>query len=215
MTDSANVKSIEALHFFRASVLKFQENVRLSVSALEMQLLKMMGWLERDRPNFWKREIEKCYREMGEARVRLHKCQMRRVGDFRPTCFEERKDHEKSKKDLEFAQKQIPVVKYWNVCAHHEANEYHGRTSQLTQMLERDIPELLALMNQAIDRLEAYNNVQVPGAAVTDLPDTVEAVDSSPPTAASAAADEPATGEIVPDGQSTKATPASETPETA
>lgn len=165
MTESADVKSIEALHYFRASVLKFQENARLCISALEMQLLKITGWLERDRPNFWKREIEKCYREMSEARVRLHKCQMRRVGDFRPTCFEERKGLEKSKRDLEFAQKQIPVVKYWNVCASHEANEYHGRASQLTQMIERDIPELLALMNQAIDRLESYNNVQVPGAA--------------------------------------------------
>ena len=163
MTESANVRSIDALKRFQAAVLVFQEDARLCVSALEMQLLRMIGWLERDRPGFWKREIETCYREMGEARVRLHKCRMRRIGDFRPTCFEEQKDLERWKKELEFAQKQIPVVKYWSVCAHHEANEYHGRSSQLTRAIERDIPQLLSLLNQAVDRLEAYGNVQVPG----------------------------------------------------
>jgi len=101
MSDSAQVKSIDALHYFRAAVVKFQETARQSVTSLEVELLKIMGWLERDRPNFWKREIETCYREMGEARVRLHKCRMRRVGDFRPTCFEEQKDLEKAKKDLD------------------------------------------------------------------------------------------------------------------
>jgi len=162
MSGTANVKSIDALKRFQAAVLIFQEDARLCVSALEMQLLRMITWLEHDRPVFWKREIENCYREMGEARIRLHQCKMRRIGDFRPTCFEEQKDLERLKKDLEFAQKQIPVVKYWNVCAQHEANEYHGRASQLTRAIERDVPHLLGLLHQAIDRLEAYNNVQVP-----------------------------------------------------
>lgn len=210
MTDSADVKSIETLHYFRASVVKFQENARLCVSALEMQLLKVLGWLERDRPNFWKREIEKCYREMGEARVRLHKCQMRRVGDFRPTCFEERKDLEKSKKELEFAQKQIPVVKYWRINATHEANEYHGRTSQLTQMLERDIPELLALLNHAIDRLEAYNNLQVPGAAQSQLSDTSAQIEFGVPNAATTATDDSTSDDHTAEAEPTQRPPKTE-----
>lgn len=166
MPDAANVKSIDAVNRFQAAVLGFQEDARLCVSAVELQLQKMTGWLERDRPGFWKREIENCYRELNEARVRLHRCQMRRVGDFRPTCYEERKALEKAKRDLDFAQKQIPVVKFWNVNAQHEANEYHGRASQLTQILERDLPQLLAMLNHIIDRLEAYGNVQLPDTAV-------------------------------------------------
>ena len=163
MPESANVKSIDAVKHFHAAVVQFQEEARLCVSALEMQLLRMLGWLERDRPGFWKREIEVCYREMGEARVRLHQCRMRKYADYKPTCFEEKKDLEKATRDLEFAQKQVPVVKYWNVNAQQEANEYHGRASQLTQMLERDVPRLLALLHHAVDRLEAYGNLQVPG----------------------------------------------------
>ncbi|HIE98183.1 MAG TPA: hypothetical protein EYG03_23530 [Planctomycetes bacterium] len=169
MPESANVKSIDAVKRFHAAVVQFQEEARLCVSALEMQLLRILGWLERDRPGYWKREIEACYREMGEARVRLHQCRMRKYADYKPTCFEEKKDLEKAKRDLEFAQKQIPVVKYWNVNAQQEANEYHGRASQLTQMLERDVPRLLALLHHAVDRLEAYGDVQLPGTRAENI----------------------------------------------
>ena len=189
MPESANVKSIDAVKHFHAAVVQFQEEVRLCVSALEMQLLRMLGWLERDRPGFWKREIEACYREMGEARVRLHQCRMRKYADYKPTCFEEKKDLEKAKRDLEFAQKQVPVVKYWNVNAQHEANEYHGRASQLTQMLERDVPRLLALLHHAVDRLEAYGDLQVPGTRAENVsfyragdPDTDSATSENPET---------------------------------
>lgn len=177
MAESANVRSIDAVKNFHAAVVRFQEDARLSISSLEMQLLRFIGWLERDRPAFWKREIEICYREMSEWRVRLHQCKMRKMGDFKPTCFEEKKALEKARKDLEHAQKQIPIVKHWTNSAHHEANEYHGRASQMTQMIERDIPMLLAMLHQAVDRLEAYGNVQAPGEAASALPRRVDADD--------------------------------------
>ncbi len=162
MSQSAHVRSLDSVRQFAASVALFQEEARLCVSSLEMQLQKILGWLERDRPAFWKREVEICYRNISEARVRLHQCQMRRHGDFKPTCFEEKKDLEKAKKEMEFAQKQIPVVKHWNMAAHREANEYRGRSSQMTQLIERDLPRLLALLHHAIDRLEAYGDVAGP-----------------------------------------------------
>lgn len=167
MSQSADVRSIDAVRQFYAAVVEFQEEARLCLSSLEMQLLKIMGWLEQDRPVFWKREIEDCYRDQSEARVRLHQCKMRKVGDWKPTCFEEKKALEKAKKDLEFAQKQLPVVKYWNSTAQQEANEYHGRASRMTQAIEREIPALMALLLNSIDRLESYTSVQTPTASVS------------------------------------------------
>lgn len=172
MSQSANVRSIEAVRQFAVSVLQFQEDARQCVSALETQIKRILGWLERDRPAFWKREIEKCHRDMAEARVRLHQCRMRRHGDFRPTCFVEKKMLEKCQRDHEFAVKQLPVVKRWCITAHHEANEYFGRASQLTQILEREIPVLMALLHQSIERLESYAGAPPPG--VESPPTSVE-----------------------------------------
>ena len=168
MSNSANVSSIDAIRLFAAAVAKFQEEARLCLSMMDAQLRQILFWLERDRPGFWKREIENSMREVAEARVRLHQCRMRKFGDFRPSCIEEVKDLEKAKNDVEFAQKQVPNVKRWHGEATHEADEYRGRAAQLTQAVDRDLPRLMALLAFTIDRLEAYASVGSPGA----LPDT-------------------------------------------
>ena len=165
MGQSANVTSVDAIRQFAAAVIAFQEEARLCLTTLDSQLRQILFWLERDRPGFWKREIENCIRDISDARVRLHQCRMRRMGDFRPSCIEEVKDLEAAQKAMEFGQKQIPNVKRWNIEAAHEGNEYHGRAAQLVQSIEREIPRLLAILAFTIDRLEAYAAVTTPGGA--------------------------------------------------
>ena len=162
MSGSANVNSVDAIRAFAAAVAKFREEARLCLTMMDAQLRQILFWLERDRPGFWKREIENCMREVAEARVRLHQCRMRKLGDFRPSCIEEVKALEKSRNDVEFAQKQVPSIKRWFGEATHEAEEYRGRAAQLTQAVERDLPRLLALLAFTVDRLEAYAAVSSP-----------------------------------------------------
>lgn len=165
MNQSANVTSVDAVRRFAAAVAAFQEEARLSLTMMDGQLRQILHWIENDRPVFWKREIELCHQRISAARVRLHQCRMRRVGDFRPSCIEEVKDLESAEKELEFAQRQIPVIRRWKGEALHEANEYHGRASQMIQILERDLPRLMAMLAFVIDRLEAYAAVSAPNAA--------------------------------------------------
>ena len=162
MSGSANVNSVDAIRAFAAAVVKFREEARLCLTMMDAQLRQILFWLERDRPGFWKREIENCMREVAEARVRLHQCRMRKLGDFRPSCIEEVKALEKSRNDVEFAQKQVPRIKRWFGEATHEAEEYRGRAAQLTQAVERDLPRLLALLAFTVDRLEAYAAISSP-----------------------------------------------------
>ena len=162
MSDSANVKSLDAVRLFAAAVHNFREEAKLCITRLEIESRKIINWLERDRPAFWKREAETCDRKLAEARVMLHTCRMRRVGDFRPTCFEEQKRVEHCKQQLKFAQQQLGVVKHWTIVAQQESEEYYGRAVQLVQMLEHDVPQLIALLNRVIENLDSYNKVQLP-----------------------------------------------------
>jgi len=77
MTQSANVKSIDAVRHFAAAVVPFREEAKLCVTQLETEMRKVIGWLERDRPGFWKRESESWDRQHAEARISLHRCRMR------------------------------------------------------------------------------------------------------------------------------------------
>lgn len=184
MAGSANVTSLDAVCRFAASVISFQEEAHLCLNAMESQIRQLQLWLERDRPVFWKREIENCTQEVSEARIRLHQCRMRRIGDFKPTCFEEQKALEQAKRNLDFAQHQVPTVKHWLITTLHEANEFHGRAGQLFQMLQRDIPKLLCILRTTIDRVSAYAAVDAPSgqidtSAITALVANMEATIAS------------------------------------
>lgn len=214
MSKSANMRSLDAVRQFMAAVVQFQSEARTALAALDTQLNRTIFWLERDRPEFWKREIEKCMREAADARVRLHQCRMRRTGDFRPSCIEEVKELEKARRDLNFAQKQIPVVRQWRINALHEANEFHGRCSQLVQMLERELPQLLGLLQKSVERIETYAGVRRSdrprsAGAVTRLAadlereaesDTDHAASSPPSAAAAEERDTPAADDSRPTG---------------
>jgi hypothetical protein len=162
MSESANVKSLDAVRQFATAVVRFREEAKICVTRLESEMRRVIGWLERYRPGFWKRESESCDRRHAEARVMLHKCRMRRVGDFRPTCFEEQKNVQHWKQQLKFAEQQLRVVKHWTITAHQEADEYYGRAVQLIQTLEREVPQLIALLQHAIENLDDYGKVQLP-----------------------------------------------------
>ncbi|MBL8814685.1 MAG: hypothetical protein JNL58_01555 [Planctomyces sp.] len=166
MAGSANVTSLDAVCNFTAALIAFHSEASLCLTAMDAQLRQIQLWLERDRPVFWKREVEDCTRNVSEARIRLHQCRMRRVGDFRPTCFEEQKDLEQAKRNLDFAQHQVPTVKHWLIATGHEANEFHGRASQLVQFLHRDIPHLMSILKTTIERISSYAAIEAPAGHV-------------------------------------------------
>ncbi len=162
MSESANLASLDALLRFTAAVVEFQAEAQMCLTAFDAQLRQVQSWLEHDRPAFWKREIENGIRAVEEARVRLHQCRMRRVGDFRPSCFEEQKALEQAKRWLEFSQSQIPRVKRWRIAAQQEANEFHGRAGGTVQTLQRELPRLLALLRHAAETIDAYAAMDPP-----------------------------------------------------
>ena len=165
MADSADVKSTDVIRAFAAATVKFQEEARLCLAMLDSQLRQVSQWLEQDRPGFWKHEIERCMRDVSETRVRLHQCRMRRTGDFRPSCVEEVKAHEHARQSLDYARRQVPVVRHWIQEVTHESSEFRGRAGRLQQFVERDVPQLLAMLRFSLEKLEEYGELTPPPAS--------------------------------------------------
>lgn len=194
MANSAGVSSTDSIRKFASAVVAFQEEARTCIAALDGQVRQILMWLEQDRPGFWKREAERCLQELNSARIRLHQCQMRRIGDFRPSCIEEQKDFEQATRNLELAQKQVPNVRRWTIEAGQESNEFRSRVGQLAQLVERDVPQLLALLAFTVDRIEAYAAVAPPdtGMPLHTPASTAEPENTSPqPTAEPPGTDTP------------------------
>jgi hypothetical protein len=159
MSESANVQSIEAIRDFEGALMKFYDVASRSTSNMQQQSQKMLQWLELDRPVFWKRQVELSHQRLAEARGRLTQCMMRRTGDFKPSCFDEKKAMAKAKNDLEFARGQIQVVKKWSVKARRESEEFSGRQAQLSRLLEGDVPRMCALLQRIVSKLETYASI--------------------------------------------------------
>ncbi|MFK7819754.1 MAG: hypothetical protein AB8G99_13625 [Planctomycetaceae bacterium] len=156
MSESANVQSIEAIRDFEGALMKFYDVASRSTSSMQQQSQKMLQWLELDRPVFWKRQVELCHQRLAEARTRLTQCMMRRTGDFKPSCYDEKKAMAKAKVELEFARNQLQVVKKWIVKARSESEEFTGRQAQLQRLLEGDVPRMCALLQRIVGKLETY-----------------------------------------------------------
>ncbi len=182
MSDSANVQSIQAIRDFEGALVQFHDVASRSASAMDQQARRMLQWLELDRPNFWKRQVELGHQNLAEARTRLTQCTMRRTGDFRPSCYDEKKALDKAKRDLEYARQQIQVVKQWAIKAKHEVEEFTGRKAQLTRMLEGDVPRMCALLQRIVQKLEQYTTITRDEAVslVTSTTEEVTSEESSP-----------------------------------
>jgi len=148
VTGSANVRSIEAVREFRAGVVQFQDDSQIVLNTIRQQLLRAQQWLEQECPQYWRMEIQKGFTRVAEARGRLDACRRRRLGDFKPSCFEEQEAFRREQRKLEIAR--------WANQFRQEFDEFQGRSGQLESCLLNDMPKLIALLDRISQTLEAY-----------------------------------------------------------
>ena len=179
MGNSANVKDAEALRNFRTALLRFQDEARRALASLNVENERVLGWIQQDRPQYWKRQLEVGFQQLAEARSSLMKCKMRRTGDFRPTCYDEQQAVNKAKARLELCYKKIQIVKQWSVKAAHEVDEYRSRTNTLNRCIDGDIPRAVALLERMVSTLEKYSTAGGAAAAYDSEADAETASETS------------------------------------
>jgi hypothetical protein len=156
MSQSANVRSLEAIRQFRVSVLKFAEEATAAVEMLRQQAHRGLEWIDQDRPAFWRNETRRCFDDVAEKRSHLAKRQQNSVGGRRPACIEEKNAMQRAKRRLDEAVAMNKSVRQWSVKIHRSADIYATRIARLDRLLVHDIPQLLALLERIITALEAY-----------------------------------------------------------
>lgn len=168
MAETANVRAIESIRDFRSAVIQFQEATAQSLAGIYQQLQRAGEWVEHDRPLFWKQEVKRGFERVAEARAALSACQMRRHGDFKPSCYEEREALRAAQRRLQIAQEKIEIVRLASARLRHEVDEYRGRATQLESVLVADIPRIIALLERIAGILDNYAGViRQPTANVT------------------------------------------------
>ena len=70
MSNSANVLSSEAIEAVKRSLVMFVDQVADSITLLDLEMRRVMEWVEHDRPRHWKHQIRLAGDQLNEARWR-------------------------------------------------------------------------------------------------------------------------------------------------
>lgn len=189
----ANVQSTAAIESVRTAMVAFVDQVRDALASLELEMRRVLEWLEHDRPHYWKVQTRQAVDAVNDAQAALHRCLMYPIADERPACTDERMALKRAQARLAYCEAKQERVREWMRTVRHELFEYEGRISQLVHVVELDAPMAIGILSKILRRLEEYHAIQT-SVSRSDFDDRALATELWPDGASSAAssAGEPA-----------------------
>lgn len=160
MSTPAKVHSSEAIEAVRRTLILFIERVNDALAELGSEMRRVQEWLEHDRPGYWKKQVRVAMDEVHEAQLALHRCLMFPIAGERPSCYEERAVLKKAQARLAYCQEKGERVRHWQQTLRHELFEYEGRISQLTKLVDIDVPQAIGVLERILRNLEEYQAVR-------------------------------------------------------
>src|SRR5262249_30237472 len=73
MSQSANVRSVEAIAAFRVAVTNAADDARNALGGTEMEIRRMRDWLQRAQLTYWQGQIKRRNELLSRARTELHR----------------------------------------------------------------------------------------------------------------------------------------------
>ncbi len=167
---TANVRSLEAIEAVRTALASFRDELEHSLSMIDIEMRRLLDWLEHDRPPFWRTQLRKAQDGVTEARSALHVCLMYPVADERPSCREERAALKQAEAKLAYCNEKAEKLRHWIREVRHEMFEYEGRISQLRDLAEIDVPQAMAVLSRLLARLHEYQAIRSQTGRMVDPP---------------------------------------------
>lgn len=166
MTESANVRSLEAVREFRPALIAFAEDTRGALESLRTEVHRTHEWIDHDRPAFWREEARKSSDAVSEASSQLSRKQVIAAGSHRPHVTDEKLALDRAKKRANTAMEQQKSTRQWGMKLHLATDEYSTRVARLDHLLSHDVPHVVGLLERMIAALDSYASVaRVPEAS--------------------------------------------------
>jgi hypothetical protein len=163
MGQSARVTSIEAIKEFRASLCRFGVDAKDALCATELEIRRLFDWLERQHKH-WLREVRVRQEEVVRAKNDLIQRKYSQRDGRGPGYTEQEIALEKSIKRLREAEFKVDKVRQWGNQLPRHVSEYEGPSRQLAGMLDADLAQAIAILEDKINALEAYAAMAPPSA---------------------------------------------------
>ena len=156
---SAQVYALERLAEFKAALHTFADKAKDAMSGNAMDIRRSHDWLEAQLAQ-WKSEIRRAEELVVKARSELARKKMMRISDRAPDTTEEEKELRKAQARLAHAEEKRDFAKAWLRQLPDAVEEYDGQARPFQDVLEHDLPKMIAFLEQKIAALEEYQRIQ-------------------------------------------------------
>ena len=158
MSQSARVSSLDALKALHASLARYGPEAQEALGAADIEIRRVFDFLH-DQLKHWQRQVEKRQEDVNRARGDLAHARAMRKGE-RSGYVEQEIALRKAQVRLREAEDKVVVTKRWLLHLPQAVNEYEGPARRLGGLLDADLKQGLAVLENKIAILEAYMAVQ-------------------------------------------------------
>src|SRR5438552_7194239 len=124
MDSQARVASLDRVQEFRTAYAKFGDAARQGLLTVEIEIRRMLDWLEKDQVAFWKAEIRRREEKVNEAKAALHRKRITAAFGHTVGDTDELVALRKAQARLQEAEEKMKAVKQWYLVVEQEVNEY-------------------------------------------------------------------------------------------
>lgn len=157
MSDSAKVKSVDALREFRAALLTFIDDARNALTAVDMENRRVSNWVNNTQKFYWINEVKRRREKENEIRSELHRKKLAGGNES-----EAKEAVRIAKARLREAEEKVEIVRKSGPILQHAIDEYLGQARPLGDMLTGDLEKAVAKLENMARALEAYLATSLP-----------------------------------------------------
>ena len=170
---SANVQSLTAISEFRSALCTFMVEARQALAALELEARRAVDYITHDQAQHWAGEVRRGREQVQERKIDIHNTRtFKRIGDYIPSCIDEKKALAKAERRLHVAEKKVEAVRHWGRVAEQAFREFQARLAQFVSILDGELPKATARMERMLSSLDRYLAVQAPAIAAVAASET-------------------------------------------
>ena len=137
MSGQADVKSIDTLVFVKAALASFAHESGQALGEVQLEGRRGVEYLTMERAAYWKSEVRRAGDAVNKAIKDLEHCRaFKKVGDNTPSCIEEKKNLDKARKRLEYAEQKEAAVRRWKPVVEQQFRETCVRLVHFREVIE-------------------------------------------------------------------------------
>jgi hypothetical protein len=165
MAAGAKITSTEAVRYFKVAMLDYEAQLRDTVAQLELDLRRVLDWVDHERPRYWAQAARKASDALVAARRALERAELSIRPEDKRSCYEQKLAYDQAKRRLGLTEKKVRDVRKWRVMLHQEGDDFLGHVGRLNNYLDIELPRAVAALERMAQALDKYTELTSPGAA--------------------------------------------------